>query len=205
LRRVASQEAGRSPTDRRRLSRREILNYAWLASLGILAADIAYVSLRYAVPRSRPGEFGGVIDVGAVSDLPYPGSAPLSFPDGRFWLVHTESGLLALHKVCTHLDCMLNWNEPQRRFVCPCHGSQFARDGAYELGPAPRSLDRFVVQVVSRDGQVLAESDPVTGAPLAVVEWPAGDKDSVVSLYGADALVRVDTGRKIPGSSAIAT
>jgi cytochrome b6-f complex iron-sulfur subunit len=187
-----------------RLTRREILNYAWLASLGILAMDIAYVSLRYALPRARPGEFGGVIPVGPVSDLPAPGSAPLNFAAGKFWLVHTDSGLLALHKVCTHLDCLFSWEDPQRRFVCPCHGSQFADDGMYMNGPAPRSLDRFVVQVVDRDGQIAAETDPTTGAPLAVVEPAPGGEDKVISLFGDGAQVQVDTGRKITGRGASA-
>jgi cytochrome b6-f complex iron-sulfur subunit len=202
---VATEDASRTPAEQTRLTRREILNYAWLASLGILTVDIAYVSLRYALPRARPGEFGGVISVGPVSDLPQPGSAPLNFAAGKFWLVHTDSGLLALHKVCTHLDCLFNWDEPQRRFVCPCHGSQFAGDGEYLNGPAPRSLDRFVVQVVDRDGQIVAETDAVTGAPLAVVEPVPGAEDAVVGLFGDGAQVQVDTGRKIPGSSAFAT
>ncbi|MDP8959400.1 MAG: Rieske 2Fe-2S domain-containing protein, partial [Actinomycetota bacterium] len=32
-------------------------------------------------------------------------------------------------------------------FECPCHGSKYNLHGEYEAGPAPRNLDRFVVEV----------------------------------------------------------
>jgi len=201
---VTTQNVSGPLQEQRHLSRREMLHYIWLASLGILTAEIAYVNLRYALPRARPGEFGGVIPCGPISDLPAPGSAPLNIPAGKLWLVHTVDGLLALHKVCTHLDCLFNWDRSQQRFVCPCHGSQFAVDGTFLSGPAPRSLDRFVVQVVDRDGQVLAETDPISGAPLPVVKPGADAEDALVSLFGDDARVQVDTARKIPGRSALA-
>jgi cytochrome b6-f complex iron-sulfur subunit len=53
------------------------------------------------------------------------------------------------------------------RFECPCHGSKSPKDGTYIEGPAPRSLDRFVIRFLDAEGQVLAETDS-QGEPLAV-------------------------------------
>ncbi|MEA2816145.1 MAG: hypothetical protein QOI93_3842 [Rhodospirillaceae bacterium] len=44
--------------------------------------------------------------------------------------LHVRSG------VCTHLGCHVNWNSTEQCWDCPCHGSQFAPDGAVLNGPA---------------------------------------------------------------------
>lgn len=190
-------------------TRREVLNYAWLASLGILTVNIAGASVYFSLPRSADGEFGGVIKLGPIASLPASNTAPLNHPEGNFWLAHTETGVAALYKVCPHLDCLFTWNAPEDKFICPCHGSQFDWEGVRLSGPAPRSLDRFVIQLVSPDGEVLAETDPQTGAllplpALADVTDAAGITLAVSSVTpaieaGPDTLIQVDTGRKIKG------
>ena len=133
--------------------------------------------------------------MGPVEQLPVPGGAPRHEPAGRFWLVNTPDGLLGLHKACTHLACLCEWDEQNRQFVCPCHGSRFAEDGAHLGGPAPRSLDRFLLRLESPSGAIVAETDPRTGAPLQVPAiW---DQAGVREL-----VLVVDTGRRIQGAPA---
>jgi cytochrome b6-f complex iron-sulfur subunit len=172
--------------EKKEINRREFLNYAWLASLGFLLVDFAGVSYLFAMPRFKEGEFGGTFTIGDVSELPTTGSPPVNYPKVKLWLSNTNDGLMALYKVCTHLGCLYNWNNQEGKFICPCHGSQFQANGTYIQGPAPRSLDRFVVEIQSEDGQTIAETDPQTGAPLKV---PNQSK----------AIVKIDTGRKIIG------
>jgi Rieske Fe-S protein len=43
--------------------------------------------------------------------------------------------------VCPHLGCRFNWSADEKRFICPCHGSQFSVVGEHLAGPAPRGLD----------------------------------------------------------------
>jgi len=169
------------------LNRRELLNYAWLASLGVLLLNVGGIGFLFAMPRFKAGEFGGVFILGSASGAPPVDSPPDNNPKGKFWLTRPEGGLLALYKVCTHLGCLYAWREQEGKFICPCHGSQFEYDGTYIRGPAPRSLDRFVVQLVTPDGEVVAETDPETGAPLPVPP----DAENLI--------VQVDTGRKISG------
>ena len=49
--------------------------------------------------------------------------------------LHTVSAL------CTHLGCVVQWNDAERSWDCPCHGSRFAVDGAVLQGPAVHPLE----------------------------------------------------------------
>jgi menaquinol-cytochrome c reductase iron-sulfur subunit len=65
-----------------------------------------------------------------------------------FWAYRTpDGGVMALSPICPHLGCAYNWRDAEGRFVCPCHMSVFALDGAVLSGPAPRPLDVFDVRV----------------------------------------------------------
>lgn len=46
----------------------------------------------------------------------------------------------ALKAECTHLGCLADWSKRERKFICPCHGSQYDEQGNVIRGPAPRSL-----------------------------------------------------------------
>lgn len=176
----------------RPINRREFMFYIWGASMALTLAGSTGVLLWFAYPRFREGEFGGVFSV-PTSNLPPVGSAPQENAQGRFWLVNTDAGVLAIYKVCTHLGCLYKWVPNNDRFECPCHGSKFEKDGTYIEGPAPRNLDRFVISVVGSSGDVVAET--VTGDPN--VDPQAGQ---AVAVPPDASELEIDTGARVLGA-----
>ena len=53
-----------------------------------------------------------------------------------------DGRLHAVSARCTHLYCQVRWNQAERSWDCPCHGSRFSPDGEVLNGPAVRPLDR---------------------------------------------------------------
>lgn len=167
------------------VTRREFLNYAFLGSLGIFLVVFGGAFFVFALPRFGAGEFGGTFDLGLAGDaIPAPDQAPLPNTPARSWITQTEEGAVALYNVCVHLGCLYGWQPVTNRFECPCHGSKYEKNGTYIEGPAPRSLDRFVIRFTDAEGTVLAETN-ANGDPLPIPS--------------PNALMVVDTGKIIQG------
>ena len=60
------------------VSRREFLNYAWGAALGVVVIEAGLASLFFALPRFKAGEFGGIFPVGTGSSMPPPDAPPVA-------------------------------------------------------------------------------------------------------------------------------
>jgi len=61
-------------------------------------------------------------------------------------------GVSALNVVCPHAGCFVNVAADKASFMCPCHDSSFALDGAIKnpSSPSPRAMDGLEVEI--RDG-----------------------------------------------------
>jgi glycine/D-amino acid oxidase-like deaminating enzyme/nitrite reductase/ring-hydroxylating ferredoxin subunit len=103
------------------------------------APTLARMNLKVAADlvgdRLRPADAGTPQDVA-------PGQARV-VRDGRgkTGVYRDMDGTLhAVSLRCTHLGCLLRFNDAEHSWDCPCHGSRFDVDGTVLEGPASRSL-----------------------------------------------------------------
>jgi menaquinol-cytochrome c reductase iron-sulfur subunit len=71
-------------------------------------------------------------------------------PIGAVYLRRTGPETVeALNILCPHAGCAVDFQPEHRHFLCPCHNSSFALDGAVvdESSPSARALDSLEVEL----------------------------------------------------------
>merc|ERR1719331_472562 len=111
------------------MPRRNAMNAILVGAVGVSALGLAVPYISFFLP---PGfGQGGARELvqGLKGDATY--------------LILDENKVMAdfaLNAVCTHLGCVVPWNKAENKFMCPCHGSQYNKEGKVVRGPAPLSL-----------------------------------------------------------------
>jgi glycine/D-amino acid oxidase-like deaminating enzyme/nitrite reductase/ring-hydroxylating ferredoxin subunit len=85
---------------------------------------------RFAGPEARPLR---TVKRGTGQVIEYGGEQVAAYRD--------DSGAITMRSaICTHMGCLVDWNEAERTWDCPCHGSRFDPRGGVLAGPAESPL-----------------------------------------------------------------
>lgn len=96
--------------------------------------DYPYYMLKDRVARAE-GE--------SLANLPRGQGMILKLQGHKTAAYRDESGQVTLlSPICTHLGCVVHWNEVESTWDCPCHGSRFRCTGEVLAGPAETPLKR---------------------------------------------------------------
>jgi cytochrome b6-f complex iron-sulfur subunit len=96
----------------------------------------------------------GFLAAGTTAELEAQGSLKVKEPQ-KLIVIQDPSDttqVLALTSVCNHRNCTVDWKADAGEFLCPCHGSSFALDGALTNGPATEGLTALETKV---DGETI--------------------------------------------------
>jgi cytochrome b6-f complex iron-sulfur subunit len=126
------------------------------AALGLVGLAVVGCAAKLPPVRDVPAEGGAVrLTIAEYPELQKPGGAVPVRPNGGgkpIMVVRGEGDAFTAHLLkCTHLGCTVGWNEGERTFDCPCHGSRFKVDGSVLRGPAKAPLTEYPV---TYDGSV---------------------------------------------------
>jgi cytochrome b6-f complex iron-sulfur subunit len=177
------------------VSRRQFFNRAITVTFGSFLGMFGLYSLAFFWPKLTGG-FGSDVDAGPTETLlaqtvnPDGSVVPVFVPEARAYVVPAPAtlsdqfegksveagGLMALFQRCVHLGCRVPWCATSIGFECPCHGSKYDYIGEYFAGPAPRNLDRFVVEIRDGDHFVIRTGSIIQTprAPVRSVQYPQG-------------------------------
>ena len=136
-----------SNVDKKPISRRRLMAYAWMGAAAIVMGELIFGTFAFLWPRRKGAKVETVFIAGKVTDFKVGEIIP--FRKERTFILRTEGGFLAISAICTHLHCVVNWNEMLKKFECPCHGAKFNLNGEVLEGPPPRPLDLYKLQLVA--------------------------------------------------------
>lgn len=178
------------------LSRRQLIRRSIGITIALWLSELTAGIIGFLWPNVVGG-FGGMVRIGDINTaianpaVRDPGAAfrdgaPAYFQQARSYIVLVDptrdfmpgtspmgdgaaTNVRTLYQRCTHLGCKPNFCVTNFWFECPCHGSRYDRLGikVKELGPAPRSLDRFA-SMVDAEGVLTLDTGKITLGPLPV-------------------------------------
>lgn len=116
-----------------------------------LLSGISIVGI-YLWPRQKVGNGGAdeAVEVGLESDMPVGKAKVVPYGGKTAIVINAKTGLVALSAVCTHLGCVVKWDEQKQQIVCPCHGAFFDTNGNVVAGPAPKPLPSYKLKVMNK-------------------------------------------------------
>lgn len=73
----------------------------------------------------------------------------INYKDTKLAVYKDAAGkVVALNPVCTHAQCIVNWNAVESSWDCPCHGGRFNTEGKVITGPARMDLQRIDIDEI---------------------------------------------------------
>ncbi len=152
------------------VGRRQFLSLLTGGTIAATTAAVLYPVVQYFIPPTGAGGGDGVaakgrdgkdIQVDKLLAQATAGTPVLALGlvvgggDATYIVINDQKEIanFGINAVCTHLGCVVPWDNGAQQFKCPCHGSAYDKDGGLVRGPAPQPL--ALVKATVKDNKVL--------------------------------------------------
>jgi Rieske Fe-S protein len=156
------------------LSRRKFMEVGIFAITGTIAAVSTAALARFAVGPSFEKEQAKWIEIDSEDvqdEADGFARVVLEYETKDGWLTDNaralayvkrtkENEVIAISAGCTHLGCIVTWDEEQKIFKCPCHDGRYDADGIVISGPPPAPLKRHKTKI--EDGKILLSTETIS-------------------------------------------
>ena len=107
------------------------------ASAGSFLSENLNAAYRFVADRFKGATIESLDEIGLGQGrlVTYQGKQLALYRDDR-------GNLHALSPSCTHAGCIVQWNEAESTWDCPCHGGRYTAEGKIVYGPPPSDLKR---------------------------------------------------------------
>lgn len=86
-------------------------------------------------------------EIDSLKSIPGNTGKMVEFQGKRLAIFKDEDGVVhALNPVCTHAQCIVNWNNEEKSWDCPCHGARYDIDGNVLNGPTQKNLQKINIE-----------------------------------------------------------
>ena len=132
------------------MQRRTLMNLVTVAATAVPVALLVGGYAFYFFPQISCGAGGAVaagykdgnpvaLDAWVKSHKPNDRELVQGLKGDATYLVSTADGVkdFGINAVCTHLGCVVPWNNQANRFICPCHGLELSHRKCCDLDSWP--------------------------------------------------------------------
>jgi cytochrome b6-f complex iron-sulfur subunit len=116
-----------------------------------VAVSTLYPVIKYIIPPTITTKSVNELMVGKAAEIPENTGKIFQFNKDKVIVINDNGKLTACSAVCTHLGCVVHWDNEQNLISCPCHGAKYKQTGEIISGPQPLPLATFKVKVVGED------------------------------------------------------
>ena len=92
-----------------------------------------------------------------LTELPVGGFKTFIYGATPAIVIRTPESVRAFSLICTHLGCIVQWQEGKKEFYCPCHDGRFDEFGEVIAGPPPVPLETLTIQT-NNDRIIIGET-----------------------------------------------
>jgi len=134
-----------TPAIPRRRFLRWLLGFSVVSTMTMVAAPVVAFLVP---PRPSAAGSGGKVPAGTLADIPLGKGKVVAMGSKPAIVINTAQGVVAYSAICTHLGCIVAFDDLSGTIVCPCHDGRFSpATGTVVSGPPPSPLPPVGVSV----------------------------------------------------------